>query len=81
MDLLVLGAGGLLGSNVVRVGTERKHSVVGTYHSVPPLLDVPLEQFDLRDDDAFRSLLGTYHPDTVINCAAMTDVDGCEGLC
>lgn len=78
MDLLVLGAGGLLGSNVVAEGARRGHSVTGTYHSSVPSLDVTLEQLDIREEDTFRSLLDTYQPDTVVNCAAMTDVDACE---
>lgn len=78
MDLLVVGAGGLLGSNVVAEGAGRGHTVTGTYHSSVPALDVTLEQLDIRDEETFRFLLDTYQPDAVVNCAAMTDVDACE---
>jgi dTDP-4-dehydrorhamnose reductase len=78
MRLLVVGANGLLGSNVVHEGRQRGWSVSGTYHSTRPAFDVPLTQFDLEDSDAFDEILSEYNPDVVINCAAMTDVDACE---
>lgn len=78
MDLLVIGAGGLLGSNVVAEGVRRDHSVTGTYHSSVPSLDVTLERLDIRDEETFHTLLDTYRPDAVVNCAARTDVDACE---
>lgn len=80
MDLLVLGAGGLLGSNVVAtaLGRDQDRAVAGTYHSAAPALDIPLAQLDIRDTDAVEATLETYQPDVVVNCAAMTDVDACE---
>ncbi|WP_280586386.1 dTDP-4-dehydrorhamnose reductase [Halorubrum sp. Boch-26] len=78
MRLLVVGANGLLGSNVVRVGQQRGWKVSGTYHSTRPAFDIPLTQFDLRDCDLFDDILTEHNPDVVVNCAAMTDVDGCE---
>ncbi|WP_311173087.1 dTDP-4-dehydrorhamnose reductase [Halobellus ordinarius] len=78
MRLLVVGANGLLGSNVVDAGQQRGWDVCGTYHSTRPAFDVPLAQFDLGDYEEFGNLLEEYEPDVVVNCAAMTDVDGCE---
>ena len=78
MRLLVVGANGLLGSNVVSAGRQRGWDVSGTYHSTRPAFDIPLTQFDLQDYDAFDDVLTTHDPDAVVNCAAMTDVDGCE---
>jgi dTDP-4-dehydrorhamnose reductase len=78
MRLLVVGANGLLGSNVVHTAQQRGWEVHGTYHSEPPALDIPLDQHDLRNYDAFRDLLAEHEPEAVINCAAMTDVDTCE---
>jgi len=78
MDVLVLGAGGLLGSNVAATAQTRDTGVSGTYHSTEPSLDVPMQQFDIRDEDAVSDLLNECDPDLVVNCAAMTDVDGCE---
>ncbi|MFC6722071.1 dTDP-4-dehydrorhamnose reductase [Halobacteriaceae bacterium SHR40] len=78
MTVLVVGASGLLGSNVVTAGKARGRDVVGTYHSTRPRFEIPLEQLDVRNTDRFRELIQEYQPTTVINCAAMTDVDGCE---
>jgi len=78
MRLLVVGANGLLGSNVVRAGQQSGWNVSGTYHLTRPAFDIPLTQFDLREYDAFDDILSQHDPDVVINCAAMTDVDGCE---
>jgi dTDP-4-dehydrorhamnose reductase len=78
MRLLVVGANGLLGSNVVRAGQQRGWTVRGTYHSTRPAFDVPLTQFDLREHGSFDDVLVEHDPDVVVNCAAMTDVDGCE---
>jgi dTDP-4-dehydrorhamnose reductase len=78
MRLLVVGANGLLGSNVVRAGQQRGWNICGTYHSTRPGFDIPLTQFDLRDYNSFDDILTEHDPDVVVNCAAMTDVDGCE---
>ncbi|WP_226010803.1 dTDP-4-dehydrorhamnose reductase [Halomicrobium salinisoli] len=78
MLVLVVGANGLLGSNVVQACKDRDWECCGTYHSTEPEFDVPLTQFDIRNRDAFVELLDTFQPDVVVNCAAMTDVDGCE---
>lgn len=78
MRLLVVGANGLLGSNVVRAGQQRGWTVCGTYYSTQPAFDIPLTHFDLREYDSFDDILTEHEPDVVINCAAMTDVDSCE---
>ncbi|QCC60459.1 dTDP-4-dehydrorhamnose reductase [Natrinema thermotolerans] len=78
MTILILGSGGLLGSALVDRCLKRSIDAVGTYHSSPPSFELPLEQHDIRDTETFRTLLDEYRPDAVVNCAAMTDVDGCE---
>jgi len=78
MRLLVVGANGLLGSNVVRAGQQRGWAVSGTYHSTHPNFDIPLTQFNLQEYSTFDDVIDEYGPDVVVNCAAMTDVDGCE---
>jgi dTDP-4-dehydrorhamnose reductase len=78
MDVLVLGAAGLLGSNVVADVREREQTATGTYHSTRPPFDVPLTQLDIRDRETFRTVLDEHDPDAVVNCAAMAGVDYCE---
>ncbi|WP_058826332.1 dTDP-4-dehydrorhamnose reductase [Haloferax sp. Q22] len=78
MYALVTGANGLLGSVVVRTLREQGHEVVGGYHSEEPAFDCPLHQVDITDTERVVELLDEYDVDVVINCAAYTDVDGCE---
>lgn len=78
MRVLVLGANGLLGSNVLSTARSRGWEVIGTYHSERPSLDATLEELDIRDKERFAGLVDQYEPEAVVNCAAMTDVDGCE---
>jgi len=78
MDVIVLGSGGLLGSAVVSACLDRSMRVAGTFHSDRPAFDIPLTRHDIRDADAFESLLDEWDPAAVVNCAALTDVDGCE---
>lgn len=78
MYILVVGASGLLGSNVVVAGKTNGFEVIGTYNSTQPQFEIPLEQLDIRNTDRFRKLVQKYQPTTVVNCAAMTDVDRCE---
>ena len=78
MDVLVVGGNGLLGSAVVAAAQARSHTVSLTYHSSAPAFDVPATQLDVRETEEFVDILEATAPDLVVNCAAMTDVDGCE---
>jgi len=78
MNVLVLGANGLLGSNVIAAALARGWTVAGTYHTVEPDFETALVEFDIRENEVFSTVLDQIAPDVVVNCAAMTDVDGCE---
>ena len=77
MDVLVVGANGLLGSNVVAEALDRNFPVTAAYHSTPPAIDVEAYQLDIADQQAVDRVLETTSPDVVVNCAAMTDVNAC----
>jgi dTDP-4-dehydrorhamnose reductase len=68
MKVLVTGAGGMLGREVVKASHARGHDVLALAH---PALDI-------TDPAAVERTLVRYGPDAVINCAAFTDVDGAE---
>jgi dTDP-4-dehydrorhamnose reductase len=73
MRLLVTGAAGMLGHDVLRAGARAGHELVG----------VDLPEIDITDPAAVEQLLHTLRGearslDAVINCAAWTDVDGAE---
>ncbi|HXN36462.1 MAG TPA: dTDP-4-dehydrorhamnose reductase [Solirubrobacteraceae bacterium] len=68
MKLLVTGAAGMLGFDVLRVGGAAGHDLVA----------VDVGDFDITDADAVGQALERIAPDAVLNCAAWTDVDGAE---
>jgi len=68
VKILVTGAEGMLGRDVVRAARLVNHDVVALGHG----------EVDVTDADAVRRRLHEAAPDAVINCAAYTDVDGAE---
>jgi dTDP-4-dehydrorhamnose reductase len=68
MKVLVTGAGGMLGRDVVLAAGNAGHDVVGFGHT----------ELDATDASAVSSKFKLERPDVVINCAAWTDVDGAE---
>jgi dTDP-4-dehydrorhamnose reductase len=68
VKLLVTGAAGQLGVDVVRHAESVGDEVVATDRS----------SLDITDLVAVRELLEALRPDAVINCAAYTAVDACE---
>ncbi len=69
MKVLVTGAGGMLGRDVVLAAGNAGHDVVGFGHS----------ELDVTDAATVGKKLDLERPDVVIHCAAWTDVDGAEG--
>lgn len=65
--ILVFGACGMLGGAVVRFAPAG-WEVVG----------VDREECDIADRNAVSALMGKIMPERVVNCAAYTNVDGCE---
>lgn len=68
MRVLVTGAGGMLGRDIVRACELRGISVLGLAHA----------DLDLTDAPAVDAAVVGHRPDAVVNCAAWTDVDGAE---
>ena len=69
MKLLVTGAAGMLGRDVMLAAGNAGHDVVGFGHNA----------LDVTDAAAVTAKLEQERPDVVIHCAAWTDVDGAEG--
>ena len=67
MKVLVTGAAGMLGSDLV-VELGRRHDVTAA----------DLAEFDIRNASETDSFVASAAPDVVVNCAAYTDVDGAE---
>lgn len=68
MKLLVLGARGMLGSDLLVAAERAGHEVKGFGRT----------ELDVTDLEALRQRFDRETPDAVINCAAWTDVDGAE---
>jgi dTDP-4-dehydrorhamnose reductase len=68
MKVLVTGAGGMLGRDVVLAAGNAGHDVIGFGHT----------EFDVTEEATVSAKFELERPDVVINCAAWTDVDGAE---
>ncbi len=68
MKILVTGAAGMLGRDVMLAAGNAGHQVVGFGHA----------ELDVADPAAVSAKVEAERPDVVINCAAWTDVDGAE---
>lgn len=78
MEVLVIGASGLLGSNVAEVSLSKGYETTGTYRDPDFQIPIPSHQLDVRNEDRVGMLIRDHRPDLVVNCAALTDVDACE---
>jgi len=66
--VLVTGAGGLVGTALMRQCAAVGDQVLGHTH----------ESLDITDIQRLKEVTSEYQPEVIINCAAWTDVDGCE---
>jgi dTDP-4-dehydrorhamnose reductase len=63
--ILVVGANGMLGQDLMALLGDRAEGV-------------DIAEIDITSPESVLSVVGARKPDVVINCAAYTDVDGCE---
>jgi dTDP-4-dehydrorhamnose reductase len=68
MRVLITGAGGMVGATLAAHCRAQGDEVFAFDHG----------EFDITDEGAARETLGRLRPEALINCAAWTDVDGCE---
>jgi dTDP-4-dehydrorhamnose reductase len=68
MRILITGAQGMLGHDVLRAGGHAGHELIA----------VDLPELDIADADAVGAFFARERPEASINCAAWTDVDGAE---
>lgn len=77
--LLVTGASGLLGSNLVLTALSRSYEVTALFHRQRfDLSPARLLQAEIRSHADADDLLGACRPTWIIHCAANANVDGCE---
>ncbi|GMU63422.1 MAG: NAD(P)-dependent oxidoreductase [Myxococcaceae bacterium] len=79
MRALVVGANGLVGSRLVVELLARDHRVTAMGRGATRLsAKVPFVSVDLSEAERVTMTVEVTRPEVIINCAAMTDVDGCE---
>ena len=69
MKILITGATGQLGTDCCMV-LRKQYDVV----------EMPEEDLDITKEEAVIDALRKHSPDVVLNCAAFTNVDGCETM-
>src|SRR5918998_3645198 len=69
MKILVTGAGGMVGRALVRHCGGRGDEVLALDRAA----------LDIADERAVSETVARARPEAVVNCAAWTNVDGCEG--
>jgi len=73
--VLVIGAKGMLGRDLVKVlySTFRTDK-----HSDWEVLEWDIDEIDIREEKTTVTKIESFHPEIVINVAGYTDVNGCE---
>ncbi|MDP9121444.1 MAG: sugar nucleotide-binding protein, partial [Acidobacteriota bacterium] len=69
MRALILGGTGMLGRAVVEAARARGWAALGLSHA----------QADVTDRSRLLYWVETFRPELIVNCAAVTEVDACEG--
>jgi dTDP-4-dehydrorhamnose reductase len=78
-SIVVTGAGGLLGANLVMEFARGGHRVAAVHGRAPiALAGAEAAGCDLTDAAAARALLARWTPSLIVHCAAATNVDWCE---
>ena len=67
---LVVGGRGMLGIDLA--------AAIEADGSLCPVLAADLPELDITDEAALRAFVAERRPEVIFNCAAFTDVDGCE---
>lgn len=78
MRVLITGASGLLGLNLA-LEMSRTNEVIGVDRSKLASAPFQVIQTDLLDTEALARLIDGTRPQAIIHCAAIADVDLCEG--
>jgi len=76
MKILILGASGLIGSNLFQELKRNGHYVKGTYHKKK--LFKTLIRVKLSNIAKIKRVIMRIKPNVIVNCAGFSWVDGCE---
>ena len=80
MKILITGSKGQLGNELKDI-INKGYSEIGKVSEDiknSQFFDFDVDNLDITDLKSVKNVLNTIKPDVVINCAAATNVDGCE---
>ncbi|MFL0247313.1 dTDP-4-dehydrorhamnose reductase [Candidatus Clostridium stratigraminis] len=80
MKILITGSKGQLGTQMTNMinAKESELGKINTIYNEAEVKGIDLEELDIADLNDTRSIVVDFAPNLVINCAAYTNVDGCE---
>lgn len=80
MRILITGAKGQLGNELRSILSDMRAEIgaIPSAYENATVIPADIDEFDITDISATREFIGNAKPDVIINCAAMTNVDGCE---
>ena len=80
MKILIGGANGQLGNELISILKNGKSEIgnIGSAYVNCEIIAADVDNFDITNQVIIEEFLTSNKPDIVINCAAMTNVDGCE---
>jgi dTDP-4-dehydrorhamnose reductase len=80
MKIIITGATGFLGREVILSALRRGHNIIAIGHAQKPNLPGIAQslQFDLSNSQNIENLLLNEFPDAIINCAGIATIEGCD---
>ena len=80
MKIIVTGCKGQLGTEIIKQLREGKSEIGPIPEKLlnATVIAVDLPELDISNYKAVDDFIRRYKPDVIINCAAYTNVDGCE---
>lgn len=81
MKILITGCNGQLGNELQSIIKSGKAEINEVSENIrkSEIVALDVEELDITNLTKVREILNDVRPDVVINCAAATNVDGCEG--
>lgn len=81
MKILITGAKGQLGNELIDIIKKGRAEIGEIKESLKSseVIALDVDELDITELKSVKKVLSQYKPDIVINCAAATNVDGCEG--
>ena len=82
MKILLLGASGLVGRELVTFFEYNNIEYIGTYFNNNKILSAigesKMKYLDIKNNSTLENLINTYQPTICINCIVQRDVDICQ---